>query len=76
MFDEAQEKIASLWSSQKEILRARVFGSNNERLDYLMDTFYKLTPKQRNAAVGVGLGTIGGLIALTFVLFFTQVNGL
>lgn len=76
MFNELREKLASIWAGQKEALRARVFGVNNERLDLIMDTFYKLDPNQRNIAVGVGVGSLAGFIVLIFVLYFTQVSSL
>ena len=57
-------------------IRTRLLGANNERLDLLMDSFYKLSPPQRNLAV------IGLIAAISFVVlggvgfYFNRVNAL
>ena len=34
-------------------IKAKILGSNNERLDFIMDSFYKLNPNQRNGFLGI-----------------------
>ncbi len=46
-------------------LRSFVFGPQNERLEYLMDSFLKFTPEQRAAAV---VGGIGGFVFFLFAI--------
>ncbi|MBI2601526.1 MAG: hypothetical protein HYW48_00570 [Deltaproteobacteria bacterium] len=59
----------------KEI-RVRLLGPNNERLDFVMDSFYKLSPTQRNGVVAVGVGAIVFVIGIALVLYFGQVREL
>jgi chaperonin cofactor prefoldin len=59
-----------------EQLRARVFGANNERLDFLMDSFYKLEPKERIGVLAGIAGAIGFVIIVAFAIYFSQVNRL
>ena len=57
-------------------IRKRLFGTNNEKLDFLMDSFYKLSPNQRT---GLLAGTVAGiaLFVLGAVgLYFSQVSRL
>ena len=59
-----------------ESMGKRVFGANNERLDFAMDSFYKLPERARlgvMALVGVGLGI---MVLSAFWLYFSQVHKL
>jgi hypothetical protein len=58
------------------VLRARLFGANNERLDFFMDSFYKLSPSQRTGALAGVVGAIALLVMLAVLLYFSQVNRL
>jgi hypothetical protein len=42
-------------------VRVFVFGKQNERLEYIMDSFLKFTPEQRTAAI---IGGVGGFVIL------------
>lgn len=57
-------------------IKVRVFGANNERLDFLMDSFYKLSPPQRNGVFAGGIALIGFLILSAFALYFAEVRSL
>lgn len=57
-------------------LRIRAFGPNNERLDFLMDSFYKLQPKERVGVLAGVAGGIGFVIIVAFAIYFSQVNRL
>lgn len=59
----------------KEI-KKRTLGANNERLDLMIDSFYKLEPQQRNLALAGGIGALGVLVVGFMWLYFSQVNGL
>lgn len=57
-------------------IRKRIFGANNEHLDFVMDSFYKLAPPQRNAVLA---GIIGGIVLFVLAavgLYFSRVNSL
>jgi hypothetical protein len=53
-----------------------MFGANNERLDFFMDSFYKLSPNQRAAALGGVVSVIGLFVLGAVALYFAQVQKL
>lgn len=57
-------------------LKNKVFGHNNERLDFVLDSFYKLSPNQRNGAVAGGIGVLAVIVMLAISLYFSQVRAL
>lgn len=61
-------------------LRTRVlhtlFGPHNERIDFVFDTFYKLSPEQQKSAIAVALGFVGGLVSLVVWSYFSGVASL
>lgn len=57
-------------------VRRRMFGANNERLDFLMDSFYKLNPSQRSVVLAGVVSAIGVFVLIAVVLYFSQVNRL
>ncbi len=57
-------------------LRKRLFGANNEKLDFIMDSFYKLSANQRTAVLAGVVGGIAVLILMAVGLYFSQVNRL
>lgn len=59
----------------KEV-RRRVLGANNERLDLLVDSFYKLEPPQRNLAIGAGVLALVLMVVTFLGLYFAQVASL
>ena len=68
--DDLLEKAKGQWALVSGTVRKKIFGANNENIDILVDSFYKLEPPQRNAAIAggiVGLFTIVvGFLALYF----------
>ena len=40
-------------------IKKRILGQNNENIEFIMDSFYKLSPSQQS---GVLLGILGGLM--------------
>lgn len=58
------------------VLRVRLFGANNEKLDFLMDSFYKLSPAQRSGVLAAMAGLVGLVVLSAIGLYFTQVNTL
>lgn len=43
-FEDLQEKARNYWMNLTAEIRKRVLGANNENIDFLVDTFYKLEP--------------------------------
>lgn len=71
-----KERISGYLMFGVNAVRKKIMGDNNERLDFLMDSFYKLSPKHQT---GVLLGAIGGLAL--FVLgavgiYFARIHSL
>ena len=70
------DKVKGQVSSITILVRRRLFGANNERLDFFMDSFYKLSPNQRAGVLG-GIVAVIGLFVLGAVgLYFAQVQKL
>ena len=71
-----QDNVRTQVQQLNKEIRRRVLGANNERLDLLVDSFYKLEPPQRNAVI---VGGITGLVLIVTVflgLYFAQVSSL
>jgi len=59
-----------------KLIRKRMLGANNERLDFLMDSFYKLSPNQRTGALAGAVGVICLFVLGAVGLYVSQVNAL
>jgi hypothetical protein len=57
-------------------VRKRLFGANNEKLDFFIDSFYKLSPNHRMGVVAGIIAAIALFVLLAFVLYFAQVASL
>ncbi len=57
-------------------LQIRVLGANNEQLDFIMDSFYKLSPRDRSLVLAGGSVGIGVLVLLCVFLYFNRINAL
>ena len=75
-FDDYKDQILNQWGLLTSSVRKKVFGANNENIDLLVDSFYKLEPPQRNAAiVGGAVGLV--IIVVTFLgIYFAQLSSL
>lgn len=58
------------------VVRVRLFGANNEKLDFFMDSFYKLSPPQRSGVLAAFVALVGLFVLSAIGLYFTQVNAL
>src|SRR5690606_29219158 len=58
------------------LIRRRLFGANNERLDLWMDSFNKLEPPARAAVVSVAIAAIAAVVVGAFVIYFVQVSNI
>lgn len=59
-----------------DLLKRRILGANNERLDFLMDSFYKLSPSHQTAVLLSLVGFLGVVVISTFIIYLTRVNAL
>ena len=76
MFDSLQATIGEKFSPVTSFLKETLFGKNNERLDFVLDSFYKLPPERRMAVVGVGVISMSVMVIGIFGLYFSRVEAL
>lgn len=76
MLGELREKLQSQVDETVGRIQSALFGANNERLDFVMDSFYKLAPPQRNAVLAGVVGGIALFVVGAFGLYFSRVNAL
>jgi hypothetical protein len=70
------DKFRGQFGTELSRVRKLMLGANNERLDFFMDSFYKLSPTHRSgvlAGIGFGVFVIGAMVVW---LYFYQVMGL
>lgn len=71
-----KDQANQLFSKYSKMIKVRIFGANNERIDFVMDSFYKLSPGQRSGVFAIGIALIVVLIMSAFALYFAQVRAL
>ena len=64
--DSVLDKIFAPLRRLRSASRRAVFGANNEKLDFLMDSFYKLDAQKQSLALAIG-GALIGLVLLLAV---------
>lgn len=74
--DSVVEQVKGAVQDFSEKAKVAVLGANNERLDFLMDSFYKLNPQQRNLALGGAIGSVLLLVVTIFAIYFSQLGRL
>lgn len=70
------EKIKAQLGTYLKLVKEKVFGVNNEHLDFVMDSFYKLETPQRNGVLAIGAGLVVFFVISSFGLYFVQVKSL
>lgn len=70
------DQVKGFMQERISFVRTRLLGANNERLDFLMDSFYKLNPPQRTAVLAGMIGGIAFFVVIAFGFYFAQINGL
>jgi hypothetical protein len=73
---EALEPVRDWIKKVRTQVRRAVFGANNEKLDFLMDSFYKLNPQQRSGAILGALVAVFLFVSIVFILYFSRVAAL
>lgn len=72
MFDSVQEKIKETYSSYLNVIRIHIFGKNNEKIDFIIDSFYKLPPEKRTLSLSVAVIFVLGLFVGVLALYFER----
>ncbi|MFK7823046.1 MAG: hypothetical protein AB8G05_02750 [Oligoflexales bacterium] len=62
--------------SYLKIIKEKILGVNNERLEFVMDSFYKLDPGYRNGLLAIIVGFISTFILAAVFIYFYQVKAL
>ena len=57
-------------------VKHRVLGENNERLDFVMDSFYKMEPRQKNFVLAGIVAAIVCFIAFAVFFYIAQIGAL
>lgn len=71
-FDDIKSRVHDVADSIKK----KIFGTNNEHIDFVMDSFYKLNPNQRNGVIAAIVGVIVIFVSCVFMVYFSRVNSL
>lgn len=75
-FASINDSIRSILLRGGNLAKRRIVGANNERLDFIMDSFYKLSPSQQSGVLVGIFGGIGILVLGFFALYLSQINAL
>ena len=57
-------------------VKHRLLGANNERLDFVMDSFYKMEPRQKNFVLAGIVAAIVCFIAFAVFFYIAQIGAL
>lgn len=76
MFDNLRAAVSEKTSGFSFFLKETILGKNNERLDFALDSFYKLPPQKRTVLLGGFFTLLAGVVIGLFGLYFSRVNAL
>ena len=76
MFNDIISKIKDVFSPYFKSISQKVFGKNNENLDFILDSFYKLPPQQRDLFLGGFFAVIICCMLGLVGVYFSRVNSL
>ncbi len=72
----AIEKVRGAINEINIRIKRAIYGDNNERLDFLMDSFYKLSPDQKNMVLITAVAVIFFLILGIIGIYINRVGNL
>ncbi len=73
---DVKDQFQSLVSRVIFQVRRSLFGMNNERIDFLMDSFYKLSPQQQTGMLAGVAGSLLVFVLGAFTIYFSRINAL
>jgi len=76
IFDQLQDQVLGAARRVGSSIQSRVLGRNNETLDFVMDSFYKLSPQQRFSALVAGSAFVLLVFFGTLLIYFSQISKL
>lgn len=71
-----QDQISSIFNRSIDEIKKRVLGENNENIEFIMDSFYKLSPSQQSGALFAVFGVLVGFVFISFMLYVSRVSAL
>ncbi len=71
-----RDSIQSLVGRVVDQIRRSLFGANNERIDFVMDSFYKLSPEHQTGVLGGVAGLLLVFVLGAFTIYYTRINAL
>jgi hypothetical protein len=71
-----RDSIQSLVARGVDRVRRSLFGANNERIDFLMDSFYKLSPEHQTGVLASVVGMLLVFVLGAFTIYYTRINAL
>ncbi|MCX6128388.1 MAG: hypothetical protein NTX25_04900 [Proteobacteria bacterium] len=57
-------------------IRRSLLGANNERIDFLMDSFYKLSPQHQTSVMAGAAAFLLVFVLGSFTIYFSRINAL
>lgn len=72
LFDQVQALIARIIDQ----IRRSLLGANNERIDFLMDSFYKLSPQHQTSVMAGAAAFLLVFVLGSFTIYFSRINAL
>ena len=73
---DVKDQFQSLVSRVIFQVRRSLFGMNNERIDFMMDSFYKLSPKHQTGLLAGVAGLLLVFVLGAFTIYFSRINAL
>jgi len=71
-----RDSIQSLVGRVVDRVRRSLFGANNERIDFIMDSFYKLSPEHQTGVLAGAAGMLLVFVLGAFTIYYTRINAL
>lgn len=71
-----RDSIQSLVARVVDQIRRSLFGANNERIDFVMDSFYKLSPEHQTGVLASAAGMLLVFVLGAFTIYYSRINAL
>ena len=71
-----KDQFQSLSARIVDQVRRSLLGANNERIDFLMDSFYKLSPQHQTGVMAGAGGLLLVFVLSSFTIYFSRINAL
>jgi len=76
MFGDLKHKIKEAILTTLSLIQEKTLGKNNERLDFVLDSFYKLESNKRTAVLATLSAVLLSLFLGVFALYYSRVDSL